>query len=33
MLNLNGAEGKNQLSNFTADNFEMTTASVPEPAS
>ena len=35
MLNLNGAEGKNELPDFTADNFEITTATnaVPEPAS
>ena len=33
MLNLNGAQGRNALANFTADNFEITnTAAVPEPA-
>jgi hypothetical protein len=35
MLNLSGAEGQNALSNFTAANFEITTAAsvAPEPAS
>lgn len=33
MLNLNGAEGKNQLPDFTANNFEIKTGTVPEPAS
>jgi hypothetical protein len=33
MLNLNGAQGRNALANFTADNFEITnTTAVPEPA-
>ena len=35
MLNLNGAEGRNALPNFTAANFDITTTAspVPEPAS
>ena len=35
MLNLNGAQGKNELPDFSAANFEITTATnaVPEPAS
>ena len=35
MLNLNGQSGRDALSNFKANNFEITTAStaVPEPAS